>query len=247
MSAWLPPGEYEVLVVYESPHGMPDDGPGIVGFPFVTASVICKTEKMQRTDCRILLPHYEHSFAKRLGTVGADGRSVDKSLSTADLGELYRGIDRAVAIPTPAGYLLEIPEPAIRHDDEHRNCTIDYTTDGGAPREWTRDQLAMLLHWLPADDAAKPARDRLEKLVGALEWRDHFRGWYLYAAAGVAGLIFTRWGATALISPGRRVETFFESLKKMLTVFLLSALFWLLWTILTDGNGCRGPMPFRLR
>jgi len=247
VSVWLPPGEYELLVIYPSPHGIEDDSRGILGFPLLSAAVTCTTADHEKTVCRVLLPHHERSYARRLPTLGAGGTPIDSSPATADLRSLLDGIERATPLPTPAGYLLDLPEPAVRHDDDHHGCSFDYSTPGGAPREWTRDQLSTLLHWLPADEAARPARERLAKLVDAVEWRDYFRGWYLYAAAGVAGLIFTRWGATAVVEPWRRKETFIESVKTMLAIFLFAAGMWLLGAILTDGGGCRGPVPFRIR
>jgi hypothetical protein len=247
VSVWVPPGEYEVLIVYTSPRGFNDATRVPMGYPLLTAAETYTTEDFMKTDCRILLPHYDHSFAERLGTLGADGRTVAESLSTADLQGLLDGIVKTTAIPTPAGYLLDIPEPAVRHSDDHHGCSYDYAVRDGAPREWTRDQLSTLLHWLPGDEAAQPARARIEKLIDAVEWRDYFRGWYLYAAAGIAGLVFTRWGATAVVEPWRRTQSFFESLKTMLMIFLYSAGIWLLWTILTDSGGCRGAVPFRIR
>jgi hypothetical protein len=247
VSAWLPPGQYEVLVVYGAPTGVGDATPGTRGYPFVTTLTTAVTEKMQKTHCNIPLPHYEHSYASRLRTIGAEGAVVAERLTPGDLGPLLAGIERTLAVPTPAGYLLNFPEPAVRHADDHRDCSFDYTAPVAEPREWTRDQIATLTDWLPQDDACRPAREKLQRLVDDLAWRDYFRGWYLYAAAGVAGLVFTRWGATAVVQPWRKAETFFESLKTMFVIFLLSAGAWLLWTILTDGGGCRGPMPFRVR
>ena len=48
-------------------------------------------------------------------------------------------------------------------------------------REWTREQLAELRAWLPAE--ATTARRRLDELIRSLDWRAFFQGWYCYAAA----------------------------------------------------------------
>jgi hypothetical protein len=90
-------------------------------------------------------------------------------------------------------------------------------------REWTRDQLATLRNWLPASETT--ARATLSKLVDALLWRESLQGWFTYALAGIAGLVFTKWGALAILERHQRPE-----LRKLIVrsaaIFVIAATVW---------------------
>ena len=169
---------------------------------------------------------------------------VALKLVAEELAPLLKACETVSAIPTPGGYLLALGEPSIQHSIEHRDCTVDMHNLSVVPREWTRDQLAALRNWLPED--AQPARAKLSQLVDRLVWREFLEGWFSYAAAGITGLVFTRWGAIALLEPWRRRDTWSESLALLVKIAVASAGLWLLFQILTDSSGCHGPVPFRL-
>jgi hypothetical protein len=84
-------------------------------------------------------------------------------------------------------------------------------------------------------------------LVDRLLWREFLEGWFCYAAAAIAGLVFTRWGAIALLEPWRRRDSWRESLELLVSIAVASAAVWMLYQILTDSSGCRGSIPFRIR
>jgi len=161
-----------------------------------------------------------------------------------DLRLLLDQIQTLTMIPTPGGYLFSLGEPQVRHVEGHRQCTVDYTDLQSVPREWTRDQIATLRNWLPK--SATPAREKLSELVGHLQWREMFQGWFCYAAAGVAGLVFTRWGALRILEPNRRGETFGDSVKNCVVIFMASALVWFMFQVLTSSHGCSAALPFRM-
>jgi len=100
------------------------------------------------------------------------------------------------------------------------------------PREWTRDQLAALRNWLPAD--ALSARTALSPLVDRLRWRESLQGWFCYVAAAVSGLVFTRWGAIAILEPWRRGKAWSESLGLLVKIALASVAGWILFNLLTN-------------
>lgn len=127
---------------------------------------------------------------------------------------------------------MALAEPRLRHADRHHGCTVDFNDLQPVPHEWTRDQIATLRNWLPKD--ATTARARLSSLVDALQWREMLQGWFCYAAAGVAGLVFTRRGALRVLEPHRRGETFGDSVKRCIFIFLLSAFAWFVFQALTN-------------
>ena len=71
---------------------------------------------------------------------------------------------------------------------------------------------------------------RLSELVTALQWREMLEGWFTYALAGVAGLVFTKWGALAILQPHERQEILGRSIKLCVVIFLIAALGWYVWT-----------------
>ena len=243
VSAWLPAGDYEILVVHDAPTVDLRSATDVNGFPLVTVYDSCSLPAKEKSVRRIRLPHYERGGGTPIQPVRPGGETG--RMTADELGALADSIGQATAVPTPGGYLLSLGEPQVHHDQDHQACTASFHALQSVAREWTRDQLVTLRNWLPEN--ANAARDKLSGLISALEWRVFFQGWYLYAAAGVAGLVFTRWGALAILEPHRRRESFGESVKDCAAIFLVAALLWFLWQVLTDGSGCHGPVPFRLR
>lgn len=226
VSVWLPPGEYDVLVVHEAPNSESRIDAVSPGFPYVSTRATCSLENRSKTECRVPLPHYDGSNFEPLPLVNADGTTAARKPTADELRPIVEACEVATAVPTPGGYLLTLPEPFVRHTDDHRGCAEDFSQRISVTREWTRDQLATLRRWLPDDATA--ARARLMNLIGALQWREFFAGWYCYAAAGVAGVVFTRWGATAILEPWQRRRTFGEAVKLTFSIFLISAVLWIL-------------------
>lgn len=209
VSVWLPAGEYDVAVVHAAPARDMSTGMVPLSFPLVTVVESCKIEDRQKHRQDIELVHYDGGNCPPIHT-HKDGLPS----YLADLTSL-------VAIPTPNGYSISLPEPRVSHVEGHRDCAADFAELRTIPREWTRDQLATLRNWLPAE--SKPARERLSSLIDALQWREFFGGWYCYAIAGMTGLVFTRWGALAILEPWRRRQSFVETLKLWVKIFLIAA------------------------
>lgn len=232
VSAWLPAGNYEILVVHEAPRADSRIDARAHGFPLLSEFSECPLENKQKTVCRISLPHYDSGMGTPLELVDSDDASTDRAPSDDELAALLESCESASALPTPGGYILALAEPAVRHDDEHRRCTVDFRRLQAVPREWTREQLALLRRWLP--DEAAAARTRLGSLVDALLWREFFQGWYCYATAGVAGLIFTRWGALAMVEPWRRGKSFRESVVLLVKILVVSILALFVVRVLND-------------
>ena len=231
VSVWLPAGDYELLVVYETPGGEAIDESDHRGFPWMTEFAEYSLENQQKTVCRIPLPHYGWNEGPRPAAVG-DETSTDAPPPASQPGWTVATDQPLNAIPTPGGYVLALDEPVVHHDAEHHGCTFDRRQRRSILREWTRDQLAAVRNGLPDD--AMEARTQLTSLIDALEWREFFEGWYCYAAAGIAGLVFTRWGALAILEPWRRGESFGESVALMIKIFLASAAIWFIFRVLTD-------------
>jgi|GEM_PF-2805710 len=238
VSVWLPAGEYEILVVHEAPAGEESTDPRRRSFPFVSVTAECSLENKQKTVLRVPLPHYE------FGTVFEPPAS-DARQQPDELAPLLAAWEHATAVPTPNGYLLELPEPAIEHTAEHRGCTIHFGQLAAEPREWTREQLATVRNWLPAE--ASVVNVKLSRLVDNLGWREFLAGWYCYAIAGITGLVFTRWGALAILEPWRRGESFFDNLGLLCKIFCAAIAVWFLVLVLTDSSSCSGPIRFRPR
>ena len=233
ISIWLPAGDYEIRVVHEAGGGEPRTDGRRRSFPFVTVAAECSLENKQRVVCRVPLPH----FGFEQGFEPADAPD--------SLAPLIAAWENTPAVPTPNGYVMILPEPTVHHADDHRGCTIDFSHLHSEPREWTREQLARVRNWLPED--ATVARAHLSSLVDALGWREMFAGWYCYVAAGVIGIIFTRWGAIAMLEPWRHGESFWDNVGLLCKVFFAAIAVWFLFCVLTDSGGCSGPVRFRLR
>lgn len=231
VSAWLPADSYEILVVHEAPHSEQRVDAYAKSFPFVSVPSVCVLEAQRKTVCRVQLPHYDWGGALPIALATDDGSPAEREPSEMELSAFTAAVENAPAFPTPGGYVLALPEPDVRHGDDHRLCAASFADLHAIPREWTREQLATLRNWLPT--GATKARARLSPLVDALGWREFCAGWFCYAAAGVTGLVFTQWGATAILEPAQRRRSFGESLKLLLSIFLLSALVMLLLNILS--------------
>jgi len=189
------------------------------------------------------LPHYDWGGSSPIRLASHEQPTSEAELPAIEWAVVQSACERATPIPTPAGYVLSLDEPVVHHGEGHHECTADLHELQPVPREWTRDQLAALRNWLPADATAVQAR--LSQLVNRLLWREFFEGWYCYAAAGIAGLVFTRWGAISLLEPWRRRQTWGEAVGQIVAIFLLAGCGWLLLQILTDSPG-GGPIPFRV-
>lgn len=232
ISVWLPAGDYEIRVVHEAPSGELRTDGRRNGYPFVTVSAECSLENKQRVVCRVPLQH----FGFEQGFEPAD--------ASDSLAPLIAAWENAIAIPTPSGYVLALPEPTVQHTGDHRGCTIDFSHLQAEPREWSREQLATVRNWLPQE--ATVARAKLSALVDAIGWRDMLAGWYCYLAAGVTGIVFTRWGAIAMLEPWRHGESFWDNVGLLCKVFFAAIAAWFLFSVLTDSSGCSGPVRFRL-
>jgi hypothetical protein len=242
VSVWLPAGDYEIAVVHETPKSESRIDAQAIGFPFTTVFDSCSLSEREKTVRRIQLPHYDWGGAEPILPAGQSVMFRDPTED--DLRLLLDQVQSLTTIPTPGGYLFSLGEPQVSHVEGHRQCTVDFNDLQAVPREWTRNQIATLRNSLPT--SATAAREKLNILLGDLQWREMFEGWFCYAAAGIAGLVFTRWGALAILEPGRHRETLGASVKRCLVIFLVSALAWFLFQVLTDSHGCSGPMPFRM-
>ena len=241
VSAWLPAGEYEVLVIYggNSGFGNADSSKPSV-YPLAREEIVQELAAGQRTDVRVQLPHHQACFDCSL-TVRRDGEAALASghdLLAAEVEPLLSAIEKNTCIPTPGGVLLDLPEPVIHHNEWHRLCEVDFQDLEHRPREWTRGQLQTLLDWLPR--GAVKARQRLEEIDRSLAWRDYFGSWLWYATAGISGLAFARWATIAKLQPYRSRGAFAESLKLALAIFFFAILVWIVLSALSNGHWLRG-------
>ena len=222
VSAWLPAGEYEIMVVYETSRGLLNTSSDATRpFPLATEHVVEELSAGRRTVVHIPLPHHEDCFDNSLNL-----RRREESPGTrAEIQKLVDAIERTTSIPTPGGVLLALPEPTIRHNESHRGCEVDFSDLTECRREWTRGQIFTLLDWLPADAVA--ARQHLEQMTRSLGWRSFFQGWFWYAAAGISGLVFARWATIAKLAPYQSRLEFVESLKLLAALFFLAVLVWM--------------------
>jgi hypothetical protein len=242
VSVWLPAGDYEVLIVHEAPASEPRDDGRLTSFPLVSVREECKLENKQKTVCRVLLPHY--GFNQGFEPTTSDLSAAQDRSRDEQIAPLLAAWENLTAVPTPAGYVLALSEPALQHNEEHRGCTIAFENLQSVPREWTRDQLASVRNWLP--ESATAARAPLSSLIDAIGWRELLEGWYCYAAAGVTGLVFTRWGAIAMLEPWRRDESFMDNAWLLCKVLFIAICIWFLFLVLTDSSSCSGPVRFRM-
>ena len=241
VSAWLPAGDYEILVVYEAPTNESRiDLPGR-SFPWLSVFAECSLEARQKTVCRIQLPHYDWGNPDSLLGVGTPDEAAERKPLPEELATLLAACETMTAIPTPAGYVLNLAEPRIHHQKGHRGCVQDFHELQRVPREWTRDQIVKLRHWLPVE--ADSSKARLTTLIDRLEWRTFLEGWFCYALAGVSGVVFTRWGAIALLEPWRR-GGWYESFWLLVRSFLISAAAAFVLEIFS-GLSCHRFGPFR--
>jgi hypothetical protein len=231
VSVWLPAGDYEIMVVHEAPRSEARIDAKSRSFPLISVFAECALEAHRKTVCRVALPHYDWGGAEPIGIAAGDGSTQDREPTQTELGTLADGVQNLLAVPTPGGYLFALPEPQLRHFGDHRGCAADFADMHAVPREWTRDQIAMLRNWLPKSEVA--AQNKLSSLISALQWREFFEGWFCYAAAGVAGLVFTKWGALKILEPYRRRESFARALKVLIGVFFISMAIWFIFCVLT--------------
>jgi hypothetical protein len=225
VSAWLPAGTYEILVVYVGNCGFGNgDSSKPSVYPLAREEIIQEVAAGQRTDVRVQLHHHEACFDCSL-TVRRDGEAANASghtLLPTELAPLLTAIENNTCIPTPGGVLLDLPEPAIHHNDSHRMCEVDFHDLEHRPREWTRSQLWTLIDWLPRE--AVKARERLHQIESSLAWREYFQGWFWYVATGASGLAFARWATIAKLQPFRSRSAFSESVKLLIAIFVLAIL-----------------------
>jgi len=235
VSAWLPAGEYEIMVVYEASRGMSNTSSGKPRpFPLATEHVVQDLSAGRRTVVRVPLPHHEDCFDNSLSVrdhEGTDGAQVPGP----KLQRLLDAVEHTTCLPSPGGVLLDVPEPAIRHDEYHRGCEEDFCDLAPCLREWTLGQLFTLLDWLPADALA--ARARVEQMTGSLGWRSFFQGWFWYVAAGISGLVFARWATIAKLDRFRARREAVESIKLLMGIFFLAVLVWIVVSALSEGHG----------
>jgi len=241
VSVWLPAGDYELAVVHEAPRSEQRVDARSSGFPLVTVFDTCSLSAQAKVVRRIRLPHYDWGNCAPIAAKGPS--EANRPLTAAELQPLVDTIVQLTPIPTPGGYVLALAEPRVTHSDDHRNCAADFSTLEIVRREWNRDQIATLRNWLPASSVT--ARDKLSGLIDALGWREMCEGWFCYAAVGVAGLVFTRWGALAILEPQQRRKRFGESVKLYVAIFLISVAGWILFQMFFNSTGCHGPVQFR--
>lgn len=232
VSAWLPAGDYEVLVIHEAPQADFSVSARPRAYPLVSAVAYPSLEARVKTVCRIPLPHYNWGGSEPVKLMGAAGPVQDGALKTEDLASLIPAYEDATPIPTPSGFLLSLPEPTIQHADEHRDCVADLRELQTVPREWSRNQLAAVRNWLP-DDAIQ-ARAKLSQLVDRLQWFEFLEGWFCYACAAGAGLVFTKWGTLTLLDPWRRRNAWSKSPAVLLKIAIVSVVIWFLYQYLTN-------------
>jgi hypothetical protein len=240
VSVWVPAGDYEILVVYEAPRAEYLREGQAKSYPLVTAIENCSLESQRQMVCRVPLPHYNWGGSEPLEWVAEDGSVDAHALTATELNPLLQSYTDAMPIPTPGGYLLSLAEPSVLHSNEHQKCGVNLHDVQVISREWTRDQLATLRNWLPAD--AVPARARLSALVDCLQWREFLEGWFCYALAGVSGLVFTRWGTLTLLDPWRRRNAMSRTPVILMGIAVISATLWFLHQCLSISLA--GPIEF---
>jgi hypothetical protein len=252
ISVWLPSGNYEILVVHNAPRSESRlDAPSF-SFPLITVFAECLLESRRKTVCRLQLPHYDWSHTEPILLVNDDGSSEVRAPTLEELQPWINQYEQAHALPTPSGYVMKLPEPQIRHTEDHRGCTIQMrdtdplrdagdAADRAVLREWTRDQLVTVRNWLPKDAVA--ARARLSRLIDCLEWRQFLQGWGCYFAAGVAGLVFTRWGAISLLEPWRRRQEWNASFWLAIKLFVFFMAVGFVFQVLTGLSVYHGRPP----
>ncbi|MDB5392000.1 MAG: hypothetical protein JWM11_7646 [Planctomycetaceae bacterium] len=241
VSAWLPAGDYEVLVIHEAPQADFSVSARPLAYPLISAVAYPSLEPRVKTVCRIPLPHYNWGGSEPVKLLGAAGPVENRALKTEDLASLLPTYEATFPIPTPAGFLLSLPEPKIQHTDGHRDCVADLRELQMVPREWSRNQLAAVRNWLP-DDAVQ-ARANLSQLVDRLQWFEFLEGWFCYACAAVAGLVFTKWGTLTLLDPGRRRNAWNKSPSVLLKIAIVSAVIWFLYQYLMNPSGIYNLLP----
>ena len=235
VSAWLPAGEYEIMVVYEASRGLANsDSSKPRPFPLVTEHVVQALSAGRRTVVRVPLPHHEDCFDNSLDVRGHEG-VAGTQVPRAALQRLVDAVERTTCVPSPGGVVLELPEPTIQHHEYHRGCEEDFSDLTPCRREWTQGQIFSLLDWLPADAVA--ARQRLEQMTKSLAWRSFFQGWFWYAGAGISGLVFARWATIAKLNKSRSRRELVESLKLLAGIFCLAVLVWIVVSALSEGHG----------
>lgn len=244
VSVWLPAGDYEILVVHESPGAEQRTDSPARAFPWLSVFTECTLEGREKTVCRVPLPHYDWGSPDVRLHIGEADNVPDHASWPDELAPVVAACETVIPLPTPGGYVLALDEPRIHHRDDHHDCVQDYRDLHAVPREWTRDQIAALRNWLPGEATA--AKGSLSRLVDRLLWREFLQGWFCYAAAGITGLVFTRFGAIALVEPWRRGDAWRESLGLLVQIFFFSVAAWFVFQIMTDSSGCRGPLPFRM-
>ena len=204
VSAWLPAGKYEILVVYAGNCGFGNaDSSKPSVYPLASEEIVQELAAGERTDVRVQLHHHAACFDASL-TVRREGEAAQASgqaLLPTELEPLLTAIEKSSGIPTPGGVLLDLPEPVIHHHESHRMCEVDFQDMEHRPREWTASQIWTLIDWLPRE--AAEARERLHQIESSLAWRDCFQGWFWYVASGASGLVFARWATIARLQPYR--------------------------------------------
>jgi hypothetical protein len=235
VSAWLPAGEYEVMVVYEANRGLSNpDSSKPRPFPLASEHVVQELSAGRRTVVRVPLPHHEDCFDNSLSVRDHEG-TTGAQVPRVQLQRLLDAVEHTPCVPSPGGVLMELPEPMIQHHEDHRGCEEDFGNMVACRREWTLGQIFTLLDWLPADAVA--ARQRLEQMAKSLGWRSFFQGWFWYAAAGISGLVFARWATIAKLNKYRSRSELVESLKLLAGIFFLAVLAWIVLSTLSEGHG----------
>jgi hypothetical protein len=234
VSVWLPTGDYEILVIYRAPTGETRiDLPG-KSFPWLTEFSVCSPEKGRKTIHRVPLPHYDRGNRDAQLVTGNIEEPVDRLPDPEELRNLLAGDLSISAIPSPGGYLLSLSEPTVYHQEGHRQCVQDYHELYAVPREWTRIQLVDLRNWLPGDDPiTKLVKEKLSRLINRLGWREFLQGWACYVAAGISGLVMTRWGALLMVEPWRR-RNLWQKTPVLLAIFVASATGWFVFQLLNE-------------
>jgi hypothetical protein len=222
VSVWLPAGEYEIAVVHQAPRSEPRIDSRSHGFPLVTVVEACSLAANRKSELRIFLPH--HDWGNGTPILPSRTTATEAGVIESELKPILDSIPQLFAVPSPSGYLLSLPEPHITHRDDHRDCVGDFSELHAVPREWTRQQIATLRNWLPT--TASEARTKLDAMISTLGWRDFLQGSLCYLAAGISGLVFTKWGALLILEPRRRRTAFADSFKLLAKIFFLSMAAW---------------------
>lgn len=196
VSAWLTPGTYDVLVVHDSPATRSGDDFNGISYPLASVVTRCEVEAGKKLRCSIPLPHYHWGGGFPFTFRAANGKREDRDPLDSELESIVESIVANKGVLTPAGYLLEIAEPAIEHGLDHQFCAFDFAHFHSVKRVWNLEQLYALRRWLPGH--AQVARERLAQWILALRIYEVLTSWYAYVAATVFGLMGTRWGTRIL-------------------------------------------------